>query len=138
MSIGSGQTVRMRRQVWAFAGRTYMYHIFGTLMSRLNYFIDVQVKLIILALITTQTLIADSHFPLLPDFEIDMSRVPINQCAIWIKDYIWANISHGELGTENNIGIGLDLPTKCADNRQRTQYKAQIVCEKRTKDYHLS
>ena len=67
-----------------------------------------------------------------------MSPVLINLCAIWIKDYIRANISQGELGTENNIGIGLDLPTKCADNRQRTQYKARIFCEKRTNDYQLS
>ena len=64
-------------------------------------------------------------------FEIDMSRVLINLCAIWIKDYIRANISHGELGTENNIGIGLDLPTKCADNRQRTHYKERSFCEKK-------
>ena len=34
-SKGSDQTVRMRRLVWAFAGRTYL--IVGNLMSRLKY-----------------------------------------------------------------------------------------------------
>ena len=34
-SKGSGQTVRMHRLIWAFAGRTY--HIVGNLMSRLIY-----------------------------------------------------------------------------------------------------
>ena len=32
---GSDQTAHMRRLIWGFAGRTY--HIFGNLMSRLNY-----------------------------------------------------------------------------------------------------
>ena len=34
-SKGSDQTARMRRLVWAFAGR--IYHIVGNLMSRLKY-----------------------------------------------------------------------------------------------------
>ena len=40
---GSDQTARMRRLIWAFAGRTY--HIVGNLMSRLKYFYGEKQKL---------------------------------------------------------------------------------------------
>ena len=40
-SKGYNQTARMRRLIWAFAGRTY--HIVGKLMSQLRLFIILQI-----------------------------------------------------------------------------------------------